>query len=108
MLDMDIKDDPVLKRFRDSVAEVYGDRVERIVLFGSRARGNARPDSDYDIAVFLHAQADLGGDVFRLADISTALLEETGELVHAMPFRAGSHAERTPIMHEIRLSGIDL
>jgi len=27
--------------------------VERVVLYGSRARGDAGPDSDYDAAVFL-------------------------------------------------------
>jgi predicted nucleotidyltransferase len=27
--------------------------VERLILFGSRARGEARPNSDYDIAVIL-------------------------------------------------------
>lgn len=32
--------DPVLLRFRGAVAEIYGDRVERVVLFGSR---NALP-----------------------------------------------------------------
>ena len=45
--------DPVLTRFRAAVDALYGDRVERVVLFGSRARGDARPDSDYDVAVFL-------------------------------------------------------
>src|SRR3954466_12516975 len=46
-------DDPILKRFRTALDEVYGDRIERVVLFGSRARGDAREDSDYDVAVFL-------------------------------------------------------
>jgi uncharacterized protein len=32
------QNDPVLKRFRDAVTEIYGDRVERVVLYGSRAR----------------------------------------------------------------------
>jgi predicted nucleotidyltransferase len=32
------QDDPVLKRFRAAVTEIYGDRLERVVLFGSRAR----------------------------------------------------------------------
>ena len=45
--------DPVLVRFRDELHEIYGSRLARIVLFGSRARGDARPDSDYDVAVFL-------------------------------------------------------
>jgi hypothetical protein len=46
-------DDPVLSRFRLELGEAYGSRLERVVLFGSRARGDARPDSDYDIAVFM-------------------------------------------------------
>ncbi len=33
------------------IVEVAGDRVERIILFGSRARGDAHPDSDYDLLV---------------------------------------------------------
>jgi predicted nucleotidyltransferase len=32
------QNDPTLTRFRDAVAQIYGDRVERVVLFGSRAR----------------------------------------------------------------------
>ena len=34
--------DPVLTHFRAAVSETYGDRLERVVLFGSRARGDAR------------------------------------------------------------------
>ena len=45
--------DPILKSFRDALAELYGPTLDRVVLFGSRARGDARPDSDYDVAVFL-------------------------------------------------------
>jgi hypothetical protein len=32
-------DDPVLARFRQELDGMYGDCLERIVLFGSRARG---------------------------------------------------------------------
>ena len=34
------------------------DRIERLVLFGSRARGDAHVASDYDIAVFLKDLTD--------------------------------------------------
>ena len=30
--------DPLLKRLRAALDELYGDRIERVVLFGSRAR----------------------------------------------------------------------
>lgn len=51
---------------------------------------------------------DRFAEMNRLADLGTALLDETGEFVHAMPYRAGSCDERTPLMHEIRADGIDL
>ena len=51
-------DDPVLARFRAAPDDIYGDQLERVVLFGSCARGDARPDSDYDVAVFLRDMPD--------------------------------------------------
>ena len=44
----------------------------------------------------------------RLADRTTVILDETGEFIHAMPYRAGSYNERTPLMHEIRAEDVDL
>jgi predicted nucleotidyltransferase len=99
----------VLTRYRKALDEVYGtQKIERVVLFGSRARGDARADSDYDVAVFLRDIQDRFAEMNRLADLSTDILEETGEFVHAMPYRAGSHTERTPLMLGIRTDGIDL
>jgi uncharacterized protein len=101
--------DPILKRFRAAVNEIYGDRVARMVLYGSRARGDAEPDSDYDVAVFLRDMCDRFKEMDRLADLSTALLDETGEFVHAMPYSAeGYNDPRMPLMHEIRREGIEL
>ncbi len=101
-------DDPVLTRFRTTLAEMYGERLARVVLFGSRARGDARPDSDYDVAVFLRDMADRGTELYRLADLSTEIIGGTGAFVHAMPYRAAAYEERTPLMREIRREGIEL
>jgi predicted nucleotidyltransferase len=49
-----LQTNPVVTKFRAALAEVYGARLERVVLFGSQARGEARPGSDYDVAVFLN------------------------------------------------------
>jgi uncharacterized protein len=98
----------VLVRFRKALDEMYGRRLDRVVLYGSRARGDAHRDSDYDIAVFLRDMTDRFAEMDRLADLGTELCEETGEFVHAMPFRAGSYTERTPLMLGIRMDGIDL
>ena len=87
---------------------LYGERAERVVLFGSRARGDAAPDSDYDIAVFIKDPGSLSEELHRLAAIGTDLLIDTGAVISAKPFRAGSYRERTGFMHDLRRDGIDL
>ena len=100
-------DDPILRRIRAAMNALYGDRIERAVLFGSRARGDAREDSDYDVAVFLEDLTDRWHEFRRLADLRTDILSDTGIFVEARPFRAGAYRERTPLMHEIRREGVD-
>ncbi|MGQ0443598.1 MAG: nucleotidyltransferase domain-containing protein [Beijerinckiaceae bacterium] len=102
-------DNPILNRFRAAVTEMYGDRVARVVLFGSCARGDAQPDSDYDVAVFLRDMPDRFAEMYRLADVSTAILYDTGEVVNAMPYPADAYNDpRMPLMHEIRREGVDM
>ena len=75
--------DPVLRRFRAALDEIYSERLERVVLFGSRARGAARLDSDYDLAVFLTALPDRWLEMDRLADLRVRFLDETGAFFDA-------------------------
>ncbi len=99
---------PVLTRFRAALADLYGERIERVVLFGSRARGDARPYSDYDIAIFLRPPFDRWAEIERRADMRVDFLEATGAFLEARPYAAGSYEQRTPLMHEIRKDGFDL
>lgn len=97
--------DPVLARFRSELERVYDKRLARMILFGSRARGDARPDSDYDVAVFLTDLDDRWAEADRIADIATDVMDETGAFIHAMPYRADAYGERSPLMHEVRREG---
>ena len=103
------QNNPILKGFRAALNEMYGERIERVVLYGSRARGDAQADSDYDVAVFLRDMPDRIAEMNRLADLATDILYSEGQFIHAMPYRAGSYNDdRVPLMHEIRAEGIDL
>ena len=44
--------DPLLREFMEGIAPVR-EHFRQLTLFGSRARGDQRPDSDYDILVIV-------------------------------------------------------
>lgn len=98
----------VLAKFRAALDALYGNRIERVVLFGSRARGDAREESDYDVAVFLKNMQDRWAEIDKIVEIGAGILDETGAVINALPFGAGTYEERTPLMHEIRREGLDL
>ena len=100
--------DPVLKRFFLALQELYGPTLDRVVLFGSRARGDATADSDYDIAVFLKGVHELMPEFTKLADLRSHFLDSDGAFFDVIPFRDSSYREKTPIMHEIRRDGLTL
>jgi predicted nucleotidyltransferase len=108
MIDQPPQNNPILTRFRAALAEMYGDRLERVALFGSRARGDHRPDSDYDVAVFIKDPGTLTEELDKLASLTTAILLDTGAVISAKPFHAGAHRARTVFMHDLRKDGLDL
>ncbi len=107
-MDNQTADQSILGRFREAVDRRFGARVERIVLFGSRARGDFRDDSDYDVAVFLRDMGGLWDELGPLADITTDILIDTGAVISAKPFRAGAYNDASPLMRDIQRDGRDL
>lgn len=105
---MDIHTDPILKSLRSKLDATYGERIERVILFGSRARGDDKPDSDYDIAVFIEQPESFWKESGRLAAIGTDILFETGAVINALPFRAGAYRDTNPLMQALRRDGLDL
>jgi predicted nucleotidyltransferase len=47
------EDRALLQDLCDRIVKAVGDRIHAIKLFGSRARGDAQPDSDYDVLVVI-------------------------------------------------------
>ena len=50
---------PVLDGARQLLTRVYGSALAHTILFGSRARGDAREDSDIDVMVVLRRPSTL-------------------------------------------------
>lgn len=105
---MTLQDDPVIKRFRAAIDDVYGDRAARVLLFGSRARGDSRPDSDYDVAVFLKDYGGLWNELGKIAPIVFDLGAEMDAFVSVKPLPEADYDNHTLFMGEVRREGIPL
>jgi predicted nucleotidyltransferase len=58
-----LQNDPVLRFFKDAVMDRLGSHLRQVLLFGSRARGDATGESDYDLPVVVdHRLAVLSAD----------------------------------------------
>jgi predicted nucleotidyltransferase len=71
---------------RDFLARIPADiRLEQAILFGSRARGEHRPDSDADVALILHERGDDGMTLMMLAELAYYAYLDTGIMVQPVP-----------------------
>jgi predicted nucleotidyltransferase len=64
---------------------IYGDQVDRILLYGSRARGDNRPDSDIDILVVLKDDFNYS-EILRLSSDLAASLSLENDVVISRVF----------------------
>ena len=94
----------ILAELNARLSEAYGERLHAVVLFGSEARGDARPDSDIDVmAVLDKMSGDYGDELERgLAAVYPVALR-IGRRV-SVKFLARDEYERgdSPLLREAR------
>ncbi len=102
-----------LNRYRSTVAallERFGARLQTVVLFGSRARGDALTDSDHDIFVMIDGLP--AESVARQRIVRGALLPILGELPGVISLIAKTPEEvasnLTPLLLDVCADGICL
>ena len=103
------RQESVLDALREALHAHYGARLSSTVLFGSRARGEATPDADYDILVVLKGDVDQQAERRVLRDIvyPLCLAHDAVVACHVVPVHR-YRAERSPFMLNVRREGISV
>lgn len=102
-----------LEAFQSILTTKYGQHLRSLYLFGSRARGDHRADSDLDIAVFLDEVSDPIGEQFDLIDRAYDILLRTGINIQPWVFAQASLTDSARhraahLVRTIRREGIPL
>ena len=80
--------DELLNEVRSRLETAFHARLRGIVLYGSEARGTARPDSDIDLLVLLGGPVDFGRDLETAIDALYTLSVAIGRRISAVPVDA--------------------
>jgi len=87
--------------------DLYGDRLRRVVLFGSRARGDAHPESDLDLLVVLDDVRSRRVELDRMSALLWRYSLEHGVVVTELPVSEDEYRDSDePILIRARAEGV--
>ncbi|MCU0547093.1 MAG: nucleotidyltransferase domain-containing protein [Oscillatoriaceae cyanobacterium Prado104] len=99
----------ILAELRQYFNELYGDRLVQLILYGSQARGDAKPDSDIDILVVLQEPVCAGKEIDRTSKfIATLCLDRTVVISRAFASAARFQQEKSPFFLNVRREGVPI
>ncbi len=97
----------VFALYRELVLQRFGRDLDRVVLFGSRARGEAHEDSDWDVAVFLK-RAITAADQRGVSEIGHDVMCQTGAMIQSMALPAARWQADDEFIRSIRRDGVPI
>jgi predicted nucleotidyltransferase len=101
--------DPILKQFKEQIKQLYGNKLEAVILYGSYARGQATKDSDIDLAVVLNGQVLPGREIDRMNDIITDLNLQHQALLSVYPVSSIDYEKiNSPLLLNLRREGVSV
>jgi uncharacterized protein len=97
----------ILVEFRQGLEQIYGPRLAGLVLFGSQARGDARPDSDIDVMLVLDGPVNRSEEVRRISRFRADLCLRHNVVISCV-YVSAAEAESSgePLLQNIRTEGV--
>jgi predicted nucleotidyltransferase len=99
----------ILRKLRVELSNVLGTRMDSIYLYGSRARGDARPDSDIDVLIVINGEFDYSELLDQTIDLVARLSLEHDVVISRVfvPKKQFAH-EMSPFLMNVRREAVPL
>jgi len=99
--------EPLLAELRAGLRQLYGERLQEVLLYGSWARGEAGLGSDVDVMVVLRGRIEKTREIERMLDLIVVLGEKHRTLVSVYPISQEEYETlRSPLLLNARREGV--
>ena len=97
----------ILQQLRDELTKVLKEQMVGLYLYGSHARGDARPDSDWDVLVVVRGEFEYFTLVEQTGEIAARLSLQYDTVISlAFTSAANFNEQNIPFFLNIRQEGI--
>jgi len=99
--------DSLSREIRRELESVYGDRLCGVYIFGSYARGQADPESDFDVLIVLDRVDSYGAEIERTSELGSRLSLEFGvSISQVFVSESEWQAAETPFLRNVRAEAV--
>jgi len=114
-----ITNQEVLTRYCDALIMRFSDQLQRLILFGSHARGDATAESDIDVLVVVNWEEERLPDGFyaspfsdprwqTIVDIASDLSLEYGVYISPLVISERRFREWSPLTERVQEQGVEI
>jgi predicted nucleotidyltransferase len=97
----------ILTELRSRLEALYGDRLVKLILYGSQARGDADSDSDIDVLVVLKGPVQVGTEIERGSAVTAALSLEHDVVISSVYVAEDRYErDRSPLFLNVEADGV--
>jgi predicted nucleotidyltransferase len=103
------KENQAIKELVAGLKKVYGDNLSRVILYGSKARGEATEDSDIDILVVLKDIKNQSVEKMKIRQISWEICYKYDLLLSVIVRSEQDYLRKdTPLLMNVEKEGISV
>jgi predicted nucleotidyltransferase len=99
----------VLTELRTEFEALYGERLVKLLLFGSQARGDTEDGSDIDVLVVLRGHVYPGVEIDRTVNVTARLSLKADAVISCVFVSVERYSrEKSPLLINVRREGVAL